>query len=153
GSTTTFNNWSLSITPGTIASASNTGNAMDQNANGVTGEATGDIYSIPTPLGGTPFAAPFDQTTLPLIVPGPHVISSHVPGAPVTSNNLVHDTAVSAIDVTFDRNMNPSTFKSAEVLSVIGPAGPITGPYTILPNPLGTDPDPAHPRTYRAELT
>src|SRR5262249_32810758 len=88
-STTTYNSWSLNITPGTVTTTSVLGNAMDQNANGTSAEPTLDVYSIPTPINGTPFVAPFDQTTLPLIVAGPHVISSHVPGAPVTSNNLV----------------------------------------------------------------
>ena len=50
---------------------------MDQNADGTAGEA-GPATSTRSPcrLGGTPFVAPFNQTTLPLIVPGPHVISS-----------------------------------------------------------------------------
>ena len=67
----------------------------------------------------------------------------------MTSNNLVQNTSVSAIDVTFDRDMNPTTITPAQVLSVIGPAGSFPGPYTVVANPLGTDPDPLHPRTYR----
>src|SRR5262249_47146054 len=85
----------------------------------------------------------------PLIVPGPHVISTDVPGAPAASNNLVLNSAVSAIDVTFDRDMDPATFKPAQILRVVGPAGTVPGPYTVTPNPLGTDPDPSHPRTSR----
>src|SRR5262249_1993775 len=130
-STTTYDNWSLDITPGTAVTTSNHGNLMDQNASGTPGETTADAYSIPTPTGGTPFVAPFDQTTLPLIVPGPHVISSNVPGNPATSGNLVLDSAVSAIDVTFDRDMDPATFKPAQILRVVGPAGAVPGPYTV----------------------
>ena len=77
------------------------------------------------------------------------MISSHVPGAAVTANNLVQNTSVGAIDVTFDRDMNPTTITPAQVLSVVGPAGLVPGPYTVVANPLGTDPDPLHPRTYR----
>jgi subtilisin-like proprotein convertase family protein len=168
GSTTTFNSWSLSITPGTLTTSSNIGNLMDQNADGVGGESTpnaqgtDDVYSIPTPLNGTPFVAPFDQTTLPLIVPGPHVISTEAlnssgnPIAPTNGQNLALNTAVTGLYVTFDRDMNlasfdinPVTSVSPQVLSVVGPGGPVPGPYTITPNPAGTDPDPNHPRTYK----
>src|SRR5262249_20981567 len=83
GSVTTFNNWSLRITPGTPTTSTSDGNTMDQNADGSAGDTGADVYSIPTPVGGTPFVAPFSQTTLPLIVPGPHVVDSHIPGAPV----------------------------------------------------------------------
>ena len=51
--------------------------------------------------------------------------------------------------MTFDRDMNPATFTSAQILSVVGPNGTIPGPYTVTANPLGTDPDPLHPRTYQ----
>ena len=58
GSTTTYESWSLSITPGTVTTTSNIGNLMDQNADGVTGETTlnaagtDDVYSIPMPANG-----------------------------------------------------------------------------------------------------
>ena len=57
-----------------------TGNLMDQNANGTGGENPGDIYAIPTPLNGTPFQAPYNQNTLPISIPGPHVISTSEAG-------------------------------------------------------------------------
>src|SRR5262249_18179877 len=95
------------------------------------------------------FVAPYVRDTLPLVVPGPHVVSTHVPGAPVTSDNLVLNGTVSAIDVTFDRDMNPATVTPGSVLRIDGPAGLAAGPYTATLNPLGTDPNPASPRTYR----
>ena len=62
--------------------SSNIGNLMDQNANGdhwrndPQRAGTDDVYSIPMPAScSTPFVAPFNQTTLPLIVSGPHVVS------------------------------------------------------------------------------
>ena len=161
GSTTNYQSWSLSITPGTVTSPLTNGNLMDQNANGITGEtslnsqANDDVYSIPTPLNGTPFVAPFNQTTLPLIVSGPHVISTAALDASgdtiaqTNGQNLALNTAVTGVDVTFDRDMNPATFTAAQVLSVVGPDGTVPGPYTVTSNPLGTDPDPLHPQTYQ----
>ena len=32
---------------------------------------------------------------------------------------------------------------------MVGPNGTVPGPYTVTANPLGTDPDPLHPRTYQ----
>ena len=52
------------------------GNEMDQNADGQPGELTLDQYAAPRPLNGTPFQSPYDPTTLPIIVPGPSIIST-----------------------------------------------------------------------------
>ena len=151
-STTTYDSWSLSITPGTVTTSSNIGNLMDQNANGVPGEttpnalATDDVYSIPTPLNGTQFVAPFNQTTLPLIVPGPHVISTAALDASgdtiaqTNGQNLALNTAVTGVDVTFDRDMNPATFTSAQILSVVGPNG--TSPVPTRSRPTRWEPTP-----------
>ena len=86
--------WSLNITPGTVATSQNvTGNLMDQNANGTAGESPPDVYAAhSTPLTterARRSPGPFSQDTLPLIVPGPHVVSSNVPGSPATADNLV----------------------------------------------------------------
>src|SRR5262249_31934653 len=105
--TGSISNWTLSIAPGTVSSSSSSGNLMDQNLDGVPGEPTGpnlglgDAYAVPTPttpgsaLVVTPgqfYPGPYSQDTLPLILPGPHIVSSHIPGAPVTSDNLVQNT-------------------------------------------------------------
>jgi subtilisin-like proprotein convertase family protein len=145
----TILNFSLNITEGTLVAGSIPGNLMDQNANATTGETPGDIYANPRPLNGVPFDAPYDSTTLPIIVPGPHVVSTSVPGQPATTDNLVLNNTVSAIDVTFDRDMQASTFTPAEILRMFGPAGQVLGPFTITPNPNNTDPDPNFPRTFR----
>src|SRR5262249_21603893 len=104
---------------------------------------------------GTYFRPAFSQDTLPIIVPGPHVVRSGVPGNPVTSDNLVLNGTVSSIDVVFDRDMDPRTFDGSKVLRMMGPAGSI-GPngtirasFTVTPNPNGSDPNPSFPRTYR----
>jgi subtilisin-like proprotein convertase family protein len=139
------------------------GNAMDQNGNAIPGEDPGDIYAVPTPLNGVPFEPPYANDSLPLIIPGPHVVATDaVYGTPsataqvsATADNLVTDTTVSAVDVVFDRDMNPATFTPSQVLQIMGPAGPVAlpaGSVTIIPNPKGSDPDPNHPRTYRIEF-
>jgi subtilisin-like proprotein convertase family protein len=92
-----------------------------------------DFFSIPTPnsingvanIDGVPFTAPYQGTTLPLIIPGPHVVSSAVEGNPVTSDNLVLNNTVSTLDLTFDRLINPATFTVASIASIIGPVGPL----------------------------
>jgi len=85
----------------------------------------GDTFAIPTPLDGGPFTLPYNTDTLPLVIPGPHVVSSSVPGNPATSDNLVLNNTNNAVDVTFDRNIVASTFTSANIIRVTGPAGPI----------------------------
>ena len=145
----------------TSASAITLGNLMDQNANGVGGETPGDYYAVPTPTNpasswtGTYFQPPYTTSSLPIIVYGPTIASTFVPGNPVTSDNLVLNATVSALDIVFDRNMNPATITAASILRVLGPVGSI-GPgqavpatFTITPDPNGTDPDPSHPRTYQ----
>jgi len=154
-------------TPGTASTPASSGNYMDQNANGVGNEQLngyGDLYSTPGPqdpssVTWNPNAspdsyvpAPFDQDTLPLILPGPHLAGSSVPGAPTTGDNLVTDSGVSAIDVVFDRDMDPSSFTPESILRLMGPSGLLTVPFTIEPNPNGTDPNPAFPRTYRIKF-
>ncbi|HEY1683259.1 MAG TPA: Ig-like domain-containing protein [Tepidisphaeraceae bacterium] len=104
--------WSLQFTTGTVGSY--TGNPMDQNADSITGEAAqsqtttlggpattpgtiGDTYVIPAPTsnnsyttagGGNYFAAPYDDSTLPLMIPGPEVLSTREYTATVTSSNI-----------------------------------------------------------------
>ncbi|SIO68013.1 Proprotein convertase P-domain-containing protein, partial [Singulisphaera sp. GP187] len=166
GGTGALVNWSLNLTPGAVVQIPKAGNLMDQDASSAAGTlptfgtstgSLGDTYAVPAPintknlnwLNGNFLPAPYDQDSLPLIVPGPHIISSHVPGAPVTSDNLVTNGTVNAIDVTFDRDMDPTTVTVASILRIMGPTGPINGPFTIVANPLGTDPNPSSPRTYR----
>ncbi len=69
----------LTITP-TAATTTSTGNKMDQTENATAGQTPADEFAIPTPLNGrAPFTLPYSQDTLPLIIPGPHVVSSSVP--------------------------------------------------------------------------
>jgi subtilisin-like proprotein convertase family protein len=147
--TSTLNHWSISLQAGVVTKAQKPGNLLDQNNNGTAGQAT-DFYATPAPAGNNaPFTAPYSPNFLPLIVPGPHILSTHVPGQPVSGDNLVLNGTVKAIDITFDRDMDPSKVTPASVLRIMGPAGQISGPFTILANPLNSDPDPLHPRTYR----
>jgi subtilisin-like proprotein convertase family protein len=158
GNTGTLLNWSLTINSGIPGTVINPGTLMDQFGNA----QTGNVYAVPRPLNGTPFQPPYDQNTLPIIVPGPHIVSTFVNGSPVTSDNLVLNSPNTAIDVVFDRDMNPATFSGAQVLRMMGPLGQITGPFAVTadPNPnyprlingkvtTNPDPDPSHPRTYK----
>jgi subtilisin-like proprotein convertase family protein len=124
------------------------GNFMDQDADGVEAEAAvvgvglGDVYAAPRPTstGGSFqldangfFAGPYDQDSLPLILPGPHVIRSGVPGAPAAGDNLSQDRPVNGLDLTFDREMAILSFTGADVLRVQGPAGELISPRTFTP--------------------
>lgn len=144
------------------------GNQMDQNANGVAGEGSVlgpgvvpfDYFAAPSPTSaatwnGSYFSPSYTSNTLPIIIPGPHVVKTAIAGQPATVDNLILNGTTSSVDVIFDRDMDPTTFTPSSVLRVLGPAGAI-GPngvipasFSITPNPNGTDPDPAHPRTFR----
>src|SRR5262249_10316619 len=98
----TLSNWSLTITPGVLSASSNPGNLADQNADGRTLENPsqgnpGDVYAIPQPLNGLPGKLPYSQDTLPLIIPGPHVVQTFVNGNPATPDNLVLNGTVNNI--------------------------------------------------------
>ena len=87
----TLFNWSLRLQTGFLSSHytpndpgfyGSLGNAMNQVQNGFTANLTRDptdIFAIPTPLDGVPLSLsapflspPYDKSTLPLIIPGPH---------------------------------------------------------------------------------
>ena len=79
-------------------------------------------------LGGYILSPPFNQQTLPIIVPGPQVVATSVPGGDAAAGNLITDGTASTLDVTFDRPMQVSTFTPAQVNQIMGPIGPISGP-------------------------
>ncbi|HEX3446680.1 MAG TPA: hypothetical protein VHS97_00395, partial [Isosphaeraceae bacterium] len=120
---------------------------MDQNADGTsdqnavttafTGLTPGDVYAAPAPQPLTPIqflgaasilTPPFNQNTLPLIVPGPQALSTSVPGGNSAAGNLITDGTTSTLSVTFDRPMETSSFTPSQVLQIMGPAGAISGP-------------------------
>ena len=106
------------------------GNAMDQDGDAVAAEGNGnDRFAAPRPNGGVPFSGPYDRQTLPLIVPGPRVVSTQVVTADgqlgSAGPNLVLNGTVAAFRVTFDRDMEGTTFTAEDVLRIVGPAGPI----------------------------
>ncbi|HZY90753.1 MAG TPA: proprotein convertase P-domain-containing protein, partial [Gemmataceae bacterium] len=181
--TGTLNHWSLHLKTGVPGGTTAPGNFMDMNQNARTGEpatatSLGDNFVVPTPLPGSgPFTLPYNPTTLPLIIPGPHlatgtatdaagnpvtVTGTFVNGQPVTPDNLVLNGVTNSIDIVFDRNMNPATVTTANLLRMFGPTGMVSGNFTVAPDPnpgffrligdsytSGADPDANHPRTYR----
>ena len=151
---------------------------MDQNADGTVdqnpltkpfnGFTPGDVYAAPAPApiaavtfssAATILTPPFNQNTLPLIVPGPQVLSTSVPGGSGT-DNLINNGTTDSITLTFDRPMQTSTFTPADVLQIMGPTGSVSdaqnfpsdnmdqtiaaansaGPGTITPTPTLTIP-------------
>jgi len=115
--------------------------------------ARADTFARPRPLNGVqpdfedPLKAPFDLTTLPLVVPGPTVTEVRLPNAtdPNTDPRLIRDGEVDALDVVFDRDIDPDTFTPEDILRLIGPAGIVieaepgeTSPFTVTPDPEGT---------------
>lgn len=144
--TGTLINWSITVDSSAPQFVLQDGAPMDQNADGTgdenplttpfTGTTPGDVYAVPTPdpsvpitFGPNPLSIlqpPFNQNTLPLIVPGPQVLSTSVPGS--TSPDLLVSGTTSTFDVTFDRPMQVSTFTPGQVLQIMGPTGSISGP-------------------------
>ncbi len=134
----TLLNWSLDITPGTITGTTVVGNALDQNANAIVGELA-DGFASPR-LNGVSIA------TAPIILPGPFFVGANVPGSPAGSaphgqgDSLYLNSGATAIDVRFDRDINPASFTPASILRMTGPYGPVNGPFTVTPT---------GPRTFR----
>jgi subtilisin-like proprotein convertase family protein len=104
------------------------GTAMDQDNDAVAGEALNDLFDAPMRINASNPAlqAPFVRDTLPLVVPGPHVVGTSLPGTVPSPDNLGRNRAVNAIDVAFDREMNVSSFGPGQVLRITGPAGDVT---------------------------
>jgi len=138
-------NWSITVNSTKLGLQFESGAAMDQNADGIsdenpltlpfTGLTPGDAYVAPMPQPTAPFTfnatnilnPPFDQNTLPLIFPGPYVVSTSVPGGTGSDNEVLNGTT-SSLNVTFDRPMQTSTFTPGNVLQIMGPIGSISDP-------------------------
>ena len=146
----TLLSWSITVESSLPSSQLQEGAPMDQNADGkpdenplttpFTGLTPGDVYAIPTPqptvpitFGPNPLSIlqpPFNQNTVPLIVPGPQILSTSVPGGSGADNLVVNGT-VDTVNVTFDRPMQVSSFNPSDVLQIMGPTGPISGPQNF----------------------
>lgn len=94
-------------------------NVMDQNNNSLTGENdvvnafANDRFAVPTPDLQVPFRGPYDPNTLPLIIPGPHLVAngfktttlSAEPNAPIPAagtggtGNVFNDTGIGKLTV------------------------------------------------------
>ena len=135
---------------------------MDQNADGTadqnavttcyTGLTPGDVYAVPTPNNDSrrpaapihvprapqaSYSPPFNQNTLPIIVPGPQVVSTTVPDGDGANGNLITNGTTSSMNVTFDRPIETSSFTPSQVLQIMGPTGSITGPQYFPSNSTG----------------
>ena len=139
-----------------VAGATRLGNEVDQNADAIAGQnplttvyvglTPGDAYVAPMPapktaraFGPDPLsllAPPFNSKTLPLIVPGAHLAGTSVPGG-TGPDNLLVDGTTSSFLLTFDRDMNASSFTADKVLQIMGPSGAILGPQYFASNAMG----------------
>jgi subtilisin-like proprotein convertase family protein len=160
--------WTLTLGTAQALVTPGAGNPMDQDTDArpaEPGSGPGDVgtdaYAAPRSfagianpssldrgINGTPFQFPFDPMTLPLIVPGPRVVETQVAGVPKVADNLVTDQAVTAFDLTFDRDINPASFTGEDIVRLDGPLG------TIGPNPADEIParfrvEPLGPRVFR----
>jgi subtilisin-like proprotein convertase family protein len=154
----TLTSWSVTLNAESPGAVLQLGDQDDQNAdgtpdenpltlpNGYTGLTPGDVYAVPTPQLTAPLTfttaqsiltPPFDSNTLPLIVPGPQIISTEAvattgqtsSGGYGSSDELVDDTT-SQFNVTFDRPVQVSSFPASQVLSIMGPLGSISAPQS-----------------------
>ena len=146
----TLVNWSITVNSSAPVFVQQNGAPMDQNADGsadenplttpFTGLTPGDVYAVPTPQPSVPvtfgpnplsiLVPPFNQNTLPLIVPGPQILATQVVAATGTvgANNVVLNGTTKALDVTFDRPMQTGSFTADQVLQIMGPTGSVSGP-------------------------
>ncbi len=141
----TLLNWSITVNSTTPGPQFESGAGMDQNADGTSDEnilttpfiglTPGDAYMAPNPQTTAPFTfnatnffnPPFNLNSLPIIMPGPYVVSTSVPNG-TGSDNLVMNGSVSSLNVTFDRPIQTASVTPGQVLQIMGPIGPITGP-------------------------
>ena len=128
-----------------------------------TGQTPGDVYAVPTPAvptgttvttfnGSQSILKPtfgLNDNTLPIIVPGPQVLSTTVPGGDAEDGNLITNGTVGSFTTTFDRPMlvntaaagqaaTPGSFTSSDVLSIMGPTGQINAPQYFSSSTQGT---------------
>ena len=146
--------------------------------NGYTGTTPGDVYAVPTPdpttaitftsaaytggtnTGGYILSPPFNQNTLPLIVPGPQVVSTSVVGTSgqvvsgaIGSQDVLNNDTTSEYQVTFDRPVQTSTFTPGQVLAIMGPTGSILAPAELRAPPRSTSRSPPRPPPAPARST
>src|SRR5262249_46061928 len=140
----------------TIGGAAVPGTQIDQKSHGTPREANGHPFPGPHPPNGGPVHLPHTTKNETLNLPRPPPTHTSTPsqnpptaaqvdaienGTIKQTANVIVNNSVSSIYILFDRNMDPTTFNNpASVLSFIGINGPITGTFTITPNPVGTDP-------------
>jgi subtilisin-like proprotein convertase family protein len=74
------------------------------------------------------------RITVPPTVPNGVYLFTFTANADVrTSDNLVYNQPTNNVTVTFDRDMDPTTFTAANVVRMTGPLGDIAGPFTVTP--------------------
>jgi subtilisin-like proprotein convertase family protein len=138
------------------------GTPLKDTLNNTVMDSAGNLtgYTVPAPVGNTPTdtfeidlptlqngevypAGPFTvylaSTVDPSTVSGVTSSNGNVgSGVSLDTENLVLNSTVSTLNVVFDRDMNPASFTTADILRLTGPLGQIKGPFTVTANPAGT---------------
>jgi subtilisin-like proprotein convertase family protein len=123
-------------------------NYQDQNADARPQEystsfgKSNDTVAVPAPVNGQPFQLPFVTTSLPLSIPGPHVTHTFVPGQPVNLTAAAQSPAIQSItrqtaaggSLVVQFATAPAAFTAADITSIVGPSGPVAGPFTVTPS-------------------
>ena len=129
-----LDSWSIQLTPGVLVGGGTVitqyGNLMDQDGDTIEGEATDDQMAVPNPVNGVPFILPYATDSLPLSLPGTHIVrtlAQNEVAGPSNLDHVVKDKTVKFIDIEFDRKVSSPTFTATDVLHVIGPFGRIVG--------------------------
>ena len=160
--TGTLTSWSVAVNSYLPVLGVQFGASMDQNANaisdenpmtlanGYTGLTPGDVYAVPMPQLTAPvtfttaqsiLSPPFNQNTLPLIVPGPQIASTLAVGTSgqqsTGSTDLLTNDTTSQFQVTFDRPVQTEHLHRQPGLGDHGPVGLDLGPQIF--NSTGVD--------------
>src|SRR5262249_5871360 len=120
-----------SVAPGGVLSATG-GTGTGATFRLTFGPSSGDVFSVPTALNQVPLTLPYTTDSLPLIVTGPHVVSTSVPGNPASRTTLVPTAPPNTLKFPFAGDITPTSSTSANTSTRRGPVGPIP-PYKVPP--------------------
>ncbi len=74
------------------AGPTTTGTVSGSSATILLGTSLNTVFAVPTPINGVPFQAGYVSNTLPLIIPGPHVVSTSVVSAGTYNTTTTYNT-------------------------------------------------------------
>ena len=89
------------------------------------------MFAVPNPVNGVPFQFPYSNQTLPLTIPGPHVVSTAVVS---TGENTTATATYNTITNVYDQWTLTNTISFTATSMTVNAGGPALppGPFTIL---------------------